>query len=119
MIQVVENYSTIGKYAFFSTQDCNHETCSSPNDSFFLSFFFVMTTISTIGYYSYIKSVFGKILIIILIIISLIVIPSKCSELMMLLASKSVYSRLSYKRVDKIKFIIVTGNITYNCKLVI
>ncbi len=75
-----------------------------------------MTTISTIGYYSEIKSTAGKILIIGLIVASLIEIPNKSSELMMLLASKSIYSRLSYKRLDKIKYILITGNITYNCK---
>lgn len=76
-----------------------------------------MTTIPTIGYYSKIESTLGRILIIVLIIISLIIIPNRCSELMMLIASKSVYSRLSYKKINKIDFIIITGNITYNCKI--
>lgn len=118
MIQVVENTSTIGLYAFFLEQDCDLN-CNSPNNSFLISFHFVMTTISTIGYYSDIKSTAGRVVIIGLIIASLIEIPNKCSELMRLLASKSVYSRLSYKRLDKIKYILITGNITYNCKKIL
>lgn len=75
-----------------------------------------MTTISTIGYYSEIKSAYGKIFIILLIVVSIIEIPNKTSELMMLLATKSVYSRITYKKIEKVSYILITGNITNNCK---
>ena len=88
--------------------------CRAPNASTYNTFFFVMTTISTIGYYSEIDSILGKVLIIVLIIVAIVVIPNRTSELMMLLASKSIYSRLSYKKTDEVKYIIITGNITYN-----
>jgi hypothetical protein len=39
-------------------------------------------------------------------------IPSKCSELMQLLASKSVYSRTIYKKLDKVNYILICGNIS-------
>lgn len=114
IIQVVENFSTVGSYAFFYDQSCIPVLCQSPNSSIYSSFFFVMTTISTIGYFSNIHSIIGRVLIIFLIVVSLVVIPKKSSELMMLLASKSIYSRLSYKRIENIKYILITGNITYN-----
>ena len=72
-----------------------------------------MTTISTIGFYSSVNSVLGRILIIIVILVSLIQIPSKSSELMNLLSSKSVYSRIGYKKLDKVNYILITGNVSY------
>ncbi len=55
----------------------------------------------------------GRILIIGIILLSLIQIPAKSSELMNLLSSKSVYSRISYKKLDKVNYILITGNISY------
>jgi hypothetical protein len=72
-----------------------------------------MTTVSTIGFYSSVSSVLGRILIIGIILLSLIQIPAKSSELMNLLSSKSVYSRISYKKLDKVNYILITGNISY------
>jgi hypothetical protein len=115
LINVVENTQRVGKYWLFLPRDCDDtDRCSEGfNDSFHNSFFFIMTTISTLGYYSNVKSVAGRIVIIGLIITSIIEIPSKCSELMTLLSSKSIYSRISYKKLDKVDFILITGNISY------
>lgn len=59
----------------------------------------------------------GRLLIIVLIVASLIEIPAKCSELMSLLASKSVFSRTTYKRLDKVNYVLITGNISYSSML--
>ncbi len=72
-----------------------------------------MTTVSTIGFYSKVSSVLGRILIIAIILVSFFQIPAKSSELMNLLSSKSVYSRVSYKKLDKVNYILITGNISY------
>jgi hypothetical protein len=114
LINVVENTQTVGTYWLFLPQDCpEYLACPGSNDSFHSSFFFIMTTISTLGYYSNIKSVAGRIVIIGLIVVSIIQIPSKCSELMTLLASKSIYSRTTYRKLDKVNFILITGSISY------
>jgi hypothetical protein len=115
-INVVENTQTVGQYWLFLTKDCDGPKCGY-NDSWHSSFFFIMTTISTLGYYSNIGSVAGRILIIGLIIVSIIQIPAKSSELMTLLASKSIYSRTTYKKLDKVNFILITGNISFGSML--
>ena len=60
--------------------------------SFFDSYFFIMTTISLVGYGSAISSSFGKILILIFICIICVVIPDLCSRLVELINSKSIYA---------------------------
>ena len=87
--------------------------CSGPNESLHSTFFFIMTTVSTMGFYSSVSSVLGRILIIGIILLSLIQIPAKSKELMNLLSNKSVYSRISYKKLDKVNYILITGNISY------
>jgi hypothetical protein len=44
---------------------------------------------------------------------AIIVIPSKSSELFQLISSKSVYARRSYKSVDKIDYILLTGSVSH------
>jgi hypothetical protein len=114
MINVIENTQTVGKYWLFLPRDCyDTNMCVGSNDHFHSTFFFVLTTVATIGYNSNINSVAGRIVIIFLILASLIQIPAKCSELMTLLSSKSIYSRTTYKKLDKVNYILITGNISY------
>jgi hypothetical protein len=113
VINVVENTQSIGKYWMFLPRDCEQSDCVAPNPHFHTSFFFIITTVATLGYYSNIHSVAGRILIIILIIISVVRIPILSSDLMKQLTLKSIYSRISYKRLDKVNYIIITGNISY------
>jgi len=55
--------------------------------------YFVMTTISTIGYSNPFSSVVSRILIIVLICFALTFVPAQCGELIRLLSSKSFYAR--------------------------
>jgi len=71
----------------------------SAND-FYYNFFFMMTTISTVGYGSTLNSEIGKISIIFFIAVVIVVVPEECSRLMDLVNSKSVYARRSYKYIN-------------------
>ena len=112
-INVFENTQTIGNYWLFLERDCNDSyNCNGTNDSILSSFFFVMTTIAIIGYYSTISSVLGRIIIIVLIVLSVIEIPALSSNLMIQLSSKSVYARTAYKMLEGVQFILISGNIS-------
>ena len=113
LINVIENTQTIGNYWLFLERDCNDSyNCNGTNDSFHSSLFFVMTTVAIIGYYSTISSVLGRIIIIVLIILSVIEIPALSSDLMVQLSSKSVYARMAYKMLEGVQFILISGNIS-------
>ena len=113
LINVIENTQTIGKYWLFLERDCNDSyNCNGTNDTFHSSLFYVMTTVAIIGYYSTISSVLGRIIIIVLIILSVIQIPALSSDLMVLLSSKSVYARTVYKILEGVEFILISGNIS-------
>jgi hypothetical protein len=72
-----------------------------------------MTTISTIGYYSNVKSLVGKISIIILLGIVITQVPTHSSKLVSLISSKSVYARRRYKSIDKVPHIVLIGSVSY------
>ena len=60
--------------------------------NFFQSFYFIMTTVSVVGYGSYISSLQGKLALIVIIIIIIVTIPEKATDLVTLLNSKSKYA---------------------------
>lgn len=74
--------------------------------------YFVMTTISTVGFENVFKIIEMKIFIIGLIIMALVVIPTKTSQLIILLSSKSMYARRSYKIVQDVPHIVITGSVS-------
>lgn len=74
--------------------------------------YFVMTTISTVGYQNPFSKVELKLLIIALIIVALLVIPAKSSQLVTLLSSKSMYARRRYKLVQETPHIVITGTVS-------
>lgn len=113
LLNVIENTQTIGKYWLFLERDCyDNYNCDGVNDTFLSSLYFVIMTAGTVGFYSTITSVAGRLVVIILIFISFFEIPSQCVNLISQLSSKSVYARTSYKIVKNVEFILITGNIT-------
>ena len=113
LINVIENTQTIGKYWLFLERDCfDSLNCEGTNDSFHTTLFFVMTTLATIGYYSSITSVLGRVLIILLIVVQVAWIPTMCGNLMTQITSKSVYARTSYNDIENVDFILISGNIS-------
>ena len=79
--QFVENHYDYN-HGFFTLMKSFHDT-----------FFFMMTTISTVGYGSTIISPIGRISIIFFIAIVVVIVPDQCSRLVVLINSKSVYAR--------------------------
>jgi hypothetical protein len=73
--------------------------------------YFVMTTISTIGYGNPFGSVWSRILIIILVGFAFAFVPAQCGELIRHLSSKSLYARHSYKTSEAIPHIVIMGTI--------
>lgn len=82
------------------------------NYGFYDYIFFVMTIVSTVGYENpFFQNSILRVLIVVIIIIAIAIIPAKSSELISILSNKSVYSRISYKRVDSTEFIVLCGNL--------
>lgn len=79
---------------------------------FYDYFFFIMTIASTVGYEN---PFFGnpvlRFALMFIIFISIVIIPAKSSELISILSNKSIYSRISYKRVDSTEFIVLCGSL--------
>ena len=113
-LNVFENTQTIGEYWLFVERDCfDSSNCYGSNDHFHTTFFFIMTLFATIGYYSSTISTLGRIFIIVLIVIQVGILPGMIGDLMAQITSKSIYARTSYKQLEKVDFIILSGNISY------
>ena len=112
-LNIIENTQMIGKYWLFLERDC-YDTyyCDGENEHIHNTFFFIMTLLTTIGYSSYIKSVLGKIIVSIVIIFQYGILIFFISTIISIFYLKSPYSRMSYKLLNNVEFIIVTGNIS-------
>lgn len=73
--------------------------------------FFVMTTVSTIGYRSDIVSTTGRITTILLLAFVVYFIPNQSSKMMQLLGTRSLKSIGYYKNSDKIPFVLLIGSV--------
>ena len=120
LVNIIENTQTIGNYCLFLPRDCNNAyVCEGTNDTFHSSLLLIMTTVGIIGYGSTIVSFLGRLLIIGVIIFSVYEIPSLCSDLMVQLSSKSIYARTSYKKLNGVEFILISGNISVGSVVVL
>jgi hypothetical protein len=77
--------------------------------TWFTTFFFMMTTLSLVGYGSDIQSPPGRVSIIFFIALVIAIVPDQCSRLVHLINSKSVYAMKDYKKIDKVPFIVLIG----------
>ena len=112
-LNVIENTKMIGKYWLFLKRDCQDTYyCNGQNEHLHNTFFFIMTLLTTIGYSSNIKSVLGKIIVTIVIIFQYGILIFFISTIITIFYLKSPYSRMSYKLIDNVEFILVTGNIS-------
>jgi hypothetical protein len=111
ILNVIENTKTVGNYYLFLPRECDNN-CSGDNNYFHTTVFYVFSTIGIIGYYSNVVSLIGRIIVTILIIIAFIEVPSLASNLMNQLSSKSIYARTSYKKLEGVEFILISGNIS-------
>lgn len=76
--------------------------------------YFVMTTISTMGYENPFSSAASRVLIIILVIFALTFVPIQSGELIRHLSSKSYYARLTYKASESVPHIVILGSLSNN-----
>ena len=112
-LNVIENTQIIGNYWLFLVRDCQDTYyCDGENEHLHNTFFFIMTLLTTIGYSSNIRSVLGKIIVSIVIIFQYGILIFFISTIISIFYLKSPYSRMSYKLLDNVEFILVTGNIS-------
>ena len=98
----MDTVDTLGKKdSFYETAEPFHHT-----------FFFVMTTISIIGYGNDLTSTGVRITIICLIIWSIIVVPSKAGEVVNLISKRSAFADYKYKLISKVPHVILIGSVS-------
>lgn len=81
--------------------------------NYFVYFYFIVVTLSTVGYGDiYPTTDVGQMFITGIIIFIIIMIPKQTNELLRLLAIQSPYSRATYKKDPEIPHIVLTGEVT-------
>lgn len=80
--------------------------------NYFVYFYFIVVTLSTVGYGDiYPETDVGQMFITGIIIFIIIMIPKQTNELLRLLAMQSVYVRALYKKDPEIRHIVLTGEV--------
>ena len=80
-------------------------------------YFFMMTSISMVGYGSQIISPIGRISIIIFNSLACVVLPDQCSILVQLVNSRSRYARKTYKSIENVSHIVLIGTVSHGSLL--
>ena len=77
---------------------------------FHSSLYFVVVTLSTVGYGDIIpESALGQVMVIFIIAVTIAIIPRQTNELLRFMAMQSVFARQKYKANTEVPFILVTG----------
>jgi hypothetical protein len=74
--------------------------------------YFMVVTLSTVGYGDMTDSSVGKVFVVFMIVIFFLLIPKQTNELANLMSKQSIYARKFYKANPNIPFIIVSGHVT-------
>lgn len=83
---------------------------AQPEDfSFHNTLFFIMTSVSIIGYGSTVTTFFGRVFLIFLLAFVFIAIPNQSTKIVTLLGAESTYARRSYKSIDNVDHIVLIG----------
>jgi hypothetical protein len=74
--------------------------------------YFIVVTLSTVGYgdiYPFTEQ--GRVIIILLILIAIILIPKQTNELIKLMSTSSIYARADYKSNPEVPHIVICGHV--------
>ena len=86
-------------------------------NKFHHEFFFIMTTVSIIGYSGPLPETAPRITVIFIILWSISVIPSNAGEIVNIISKRSKYADYKYKLITKVPHIVLIGNVsTKNAK---
>ncbi|CAI2375890.1 unnamed protein product [Moneuplotes crassus] len=87
------------------------DTVDAPDLPFHHTYFFVMTTVSIIGYGNDLTTTGVRITIICLIICGIIIVPSKAGEVVNLISKRSAYADYKYKIISKVPHVVIIGSV--------
>ena len=74
--------------------------------------YFVIVSLTTVGYGEIIpQSIFGQFMIIFLVVVILVVVPDKTSELINLSNAQTIYERKQYISSPEVPYVVILGNI--------
>jgi hypothetical protein len=80
--------------------------------SFHQCLYFVVVTLSTVGYGDITPMTpIGRVLVMLVILITIVLIPRQTNELLRLMGLQSVYARSFYKANSDVPHIVITGNV--------
>ena len=98
-------YVSSGIYAVVE----NQAKLNSERLDFHDALYFVIVTISTVGYGdTYPHTFLGKFVVVFIVIFTIVLIPKQTNELLRLMSLQSRYRRTAYKSVE-VRHILVTG----------
>ena len=83
-----------------------------PEQPFHHTFFFIMTTISIIGYGIGIEDTSTRITLIVIIIWGMAVVPSRAGEIVNLISKRSIYADFKYKLISKVPHVVLIGSVS-------
>ena len=82
------------------------------NTTFFQMVYFVFISMTFIGYGSQVESEFGKIMLILFLVVAMIVLPAQAGKLMSLFAAKSPWARAKFEKISKdVPHLIILGQV--------
>ena len=111
MLQVIIQFDEVNRseHGVFDIHGYVNGIPQQPLDQYI---YFVMICISTVGYGNNYTTDQAKMCILVIIIMTIFIIPSKISKLSDIMQSKSEYARFNYKVVESTPFIILLGTMS-------